>query len=106
MSRGHGWVERAVLAILEDWAEPDPPELRAALLAEGINLPSTADHSYMWLSDLTVDVYGAPAAWDDIPRKQTESVRRAVRALTREGLVETTLRAEGIEAIRLCARLR
>src|ERR1039458_5700694 len=109
MSRGHGWVEREVLAILEACAEPDPPELRAAMPAEGIYLPpATADSSYMWLSDLTAEVHGLADLDEYVyaTRAQTESVRRALKALKREGLVETTLKVEGWDAIRLAARLR
>jgi hypothetical protein len=86
MSRGHGNVQRHVLALLEPW--PDWTYLNS-LVADIFDVDGPGDDGY----------------WRYPTRAQTESVRRAVRTLAREGLVQVGSQADGNDCMRMVVGL-
>jgi len=76
MSRGHGRVERAVLASLRRWA----------VIVERIG----AEGEYATVASLTNLVFDIDVPAERPTRAQRESVRRACRTLAAEGAAELT----------------
>jgi hypothetical protein len=92
VSRGLGKRERQVLETLSELGQP-----ALSGLIKG--------DEYWYLESLCEEDSEDKFGWAKSSRSEVESVRRAVRSLRRKGLVETRYKADGVECIRLEARL-